>query len=117
MENKKEKKPINLLALIPIRSIQWEKKGDGLIDLLKPKFKHRLVKKIIPHQKKPYFKIKLDEIGSFIWGLCDGCATVKELGEILKEKFGDQVEPVYDRLALFLQNLEKHQFISYKNHS
>lgn len=106
---------INLLDLIPVRNINWEKKEDGLIILLKPKFKHPFFKKyILPYLKKPYYKIKLDAVGSFTWELCDGSLTVKELAKNLGYKFGDKVEPLYDRLSLFLQNLEKNRFIRYK---
>lgn len=110
-----EETKINLLDLIPVRNIKWEKKEDGLIVLLKPKFKHSLLKKyVLPRLKNPYFKIKLDHVGSFIWELCDGNRRVEELAKSLKDKFGDEVEPLYDRLALFLQSLERNHFIFYK---
>lgn len=111
----KKQKIINLIELVPVRNIKWEKKENGLIVLLKPKFKHTFFKKYIPLRfKSPYYKIKLDAIGSYVWELCNGHLTVKELGQKLKYKFGDDVEPIYNRLALFLQNLEKNHFISYK---
>ena len=45
---------INLLELIPVKNIKWEKKDDGLIVLLKPKFKHPFFKKhILPRLKYP----------------------------------------------------------------
>ena len=110
-----EKSKINLLDLIPVRNIKWEKKEDGLIVLLKPKFELAFLKKyVLPRLKKPYFKIKLDPVGSFIWEHCDGSLRVKEVAKNLKDKFGEDVEPLYDRLALFLQSLEKNHLIFYK---
>jgi len=110
-----EKSKINLLDLIPVRNIKWEKKEDGLIILLKPKFGLAFLKKyVLPRLKKPYFKIKLDPVGSFIWEHCDGSLRVKEVAKNLKDKFGEEVEPLYDRLALFLQSLEKNHLIFYK---
>ena len=110
-----EKSTINLLDLIPVRNIKWEKKEDGLIVLLRPKFELPLLKKyILPRLKNPYFKIKLDHVGSFIWELCNGSLRVEELAKSMKDKFGDEVEPLYDRLALFLHSLEKSHFIYYK---
>ena len=110
-----EKSKINLLDLIPVRNIKWEKKEDGLIVLLKPKFELALLKKyVLPRLKNPCYRIKLDPVGTFIWELCDGNLSVKKLAKSLKEKFGDEVEPFYDRLALFLQSLEKNHFIFYK---
>jgi hypothetical protein len=102
---------MNLLELVPVHNIQWEK-IEGLIVLLKPKFKHPiLIKYLLPRMKSPHFKIKLDEIGSYFWENCDGNRTVGELAEIQKKKFGEKIEPLYDRISLFLQNLEKHGFI------
>ena len=109
-----EKTKINLLDLIPVRNIKWEKK-EGLIVLLKPKFKHPFLKKyVLPRLKNPCYKIRLDPVGTFIWELCDGSLSVKKLAKSLKDEFGDKVEPLYDRLALFLQSLEKNHFIFYK---
>ena len=110
-----EKSEINLLDLTPVRNIEWEKKEDGLIVLLKPKFKLAFLKKyVLPRLKSPYFKIKLDRVGSFIWENCDGSLRVGELAKSLQDKFGEDVEPLYDRLALFLHSLEKNDLIFYK---
>ena len=106
---------INLLDLIPVKSIKWQKNEEGLIILLKPKFKNPfLAKHILPRLKNPYYKINLDAVGSSVWELCDGYLNVKELGKRMKDKFGDKVEPLYDRLALFLQDMEKNRFIVFK---
>ena len=110
-----DKPEINLLDLVPVKNIQWEKTEDGLVVLLKPKFQHPFFKKhVLPRLKRPYFKVKLDAVGSFVWEQCDGKQTVQEVAQNLKEKFGEEVEPLYDRIALFLQNLEKNRFIYYE---
>ncbi len=106
---------INLLELVPVRTISWEKSQEGLVVLLKPKFRHPfLVKHLLPRLRRPHYKIKLDSIGSFAWELCDGNRSVKELAECMSQEFGETVEPIYDRLTLFLQSLEKNRFIHYK---
>ena len=111
-----EPQAVNLLELIPDQNLQSEKTEDGLYVLLKPKYRHPwLVKHVLPRLKNPHFKIKLDEIGSFIWDHCDGRKTVKEIGSELQNKFGDKVEPLYERLGNFFQNLEKNKFITFKN--
>jgi hypothetical protein len=110
-----DKPQINLLELVPVRNIKWEKKEDGLIVLLKPKFKHPFFKKyVLPRMKKPHFMIKLDAVGSFVWEHCDGKKNVKEVARRLKDKFGESAEPLYDRLSLFLQSLEKNRFIYFQ---
>jgi hypothetical protein len=107
---------VNLLELIPEQNIPSEKKENGLYILLKPKYSHPwFVKHILPRLKNPHYKIKLDDIGSFIWDHCNSRKTVKEISVKLKEKFGDKVEPLYERLGAFFQNLEKNKFITFKN--
>lgn len=107
----------NLFDLIPEHKIQFEESSDGFITLIKPKFKNKfLVKYILPRIKKPNFKIKLDQFGSFVWKQCDGINTVEQIANLLKAKFQDEIDPVHDRLALFLQSLARHQFIAYKNY-
>lgn len=109
-------KEINLLDLIPVQNLQSKKSEGGLFTLLKPKFNHPLLAKyLLPRLSRPHFQIKLDEIGSFTWNLCDGVNTVKDIGQQLKDKFGERVEPLYERLGLFFQNLEKNRFITFKN--
>ena len=117
LKNKKnlEKKDINFLELIPVKNIKWEKREGGLIVLLKPKFKNKFFVKYFLHKmKRPFFRIKLDEIGSYVWELCNEQNTVFEIGEKLKERFGEKIEPVYERLSLFLKQLEKGECIKFK---
>ena len=112
----KEPSPVNLLSLIPEHNILSKKTEEGLTILLKPKYRHPwMVKHVLPRLKNPHFKIKLDDIGSFIWELCDGMRTFEKIGEKLREKFGEKVEPLYERLGTFFQNLEKNKFIIFKN--
>ena len=57
----------------------------------------------IPQHKKT----ELDAYGSFVFKNLDGKTSVEELGNRLREHFGDQIEPVYDRLVAYLQYLER----------
>ncbi|MCP2619715.1 PqqD family protein [Candidatus Aminicenantes bacterium AC-334-K16] len=112
MNRKKEEiQPFNLLDLVPQRVAKWEEVDERVI-ILKPKFTHPwAVKNILPRLRKPYYRVKLDEIGSAVWRLCDGRRTVKEIGELLTQTFGEQVEPLYERLGYFFQMLERNRFI------
>lgn len=111
----KGKEKINFLDLIPIRTTQWEKRENELVVLLKPKFRNKLIAKyILPKMKNPFFRIKLDEIGSFVWKLCNEKNTVWDIGVKLKEEFGEKIEPVYDRLIIFLKQLERGKCIKFK---
>jgi hypothetical protein len=111
----KETQQINLLELIPEKNLDWEKQDNGLIVLLKPKFQHPFLKKhILSRLKRPFYRVKLDDVGSFIWMQCDGKTPVKQVAQSLKKEFGEKIEPLYDRLSLFLQHLERNHFISFK---
>ena len=106
---------INLLDLIPGRKCQWEMEGETVI-ILYPKFRNKLlVRTILPRMKKPHWKVHLDDIGSWVWQRCDGRATVREIAEGMKDHFGEKVEPVYERLSIFLRSLEGDKFICYEN--
>ena len=115
MTNKnKQSQEQNLLELVPEKNIEWEKTEEGLICLLKPKFQLPFLRKhILPRLKHPYYKINLDRIGSLFWENCDGVRTVEDIAKRMKAELGDEVEPLYERITLFLQSLEKNKFIRF----
>ena len=109
---------VNLLDLIPVKNIKFEESSDGLITIFKPKFKNKLmVKYIASRLKSPDYKVNLDEFGSFVWKHCDGKNTVEQIGELLKHNFQEDIEPVYERLAVFIQSLARYNFLEYKNYN
>jgi hypothetical protein len=101
----------NLLDLVPKKLVESEKREDGKsgeLDLLLPRFNNPFfLKYFVPKRKSPYIKIKLDKLGTAFWELCDGNSTVYEIGIKLKETFGDTIEPTYERLRVFIQQLIK----------
>lgn len=54
-----------------------------------------------------YKKISLDEYGSYVFRQLDGQKTVREIGQALEAAFGDRVQPLYERLSLFLSHVEQ----------
>lgn len=52
-----------------------------------------------------YKEITFDEISSEVFTQIDGIKTVKEIGEYLEIKFGDKVNPLYERLLVFLNHI------------
>lgn len=56
-------------------------------------------------------QIHLDEMGNFIWPLIDGERTIYDISVMVKEKFGDKAEPLYNRLVQYIRNLESYGFI------
>ena len=53
-----------------------------------------------------YKKTSLDEYGSCVFLQIDGKKTVKDIGENLEIKYGDEAHPIYERLLLFLNHID-----------
>jgi len=105
----------NYLERKPLRqpSLQYTEAEDGLVTLNRENtgFMNKLAQKLF--RKPPVSYIHLDEHGSFIWLLLDGEKTVEEIGIPLKEKFGEDAEPLYPRLTKYLSILESYGFIEW----
>ena len=112
----KNKKTENYLERIPMRKqgLVWnvDKEGTVTLDIENKGVFHRIAQKLL---KKPKIShIHLDEMGSFLWPLLDGGKNIIELGVLVKEEFGEKAEPLYERLAKYIQILENYQFIQWK---
>jgi len=104
----------NLLTLRPKWSRDWDKTTSNLTVIRVPKFGNHLFGNwIMKKLKNPYYSLKLDEVGTFVWEHCNGLENVREIGEKLKKKYGKKVEPVYDRLGIFFKHLEKSKSITW----
>jgi len=99
---------LNLLELTPRRRRPYEERGGGRVAVLLPRYGEGRVGKLLERffQRGPV-KLELDEVGTAAWLLCDGGHTVQEIGELLRERFGERVEPVYDRLGIFVEQLAR----------
>ena len=104
--------PKNYLENIPKRTdIKWEKDDGGLVTLIVENkgWVNRIAQVFF---KRPNFSnIHLDENGSFVWLLIDGETDIIKIGEKVKERFGENAEPLYERLAQFFKMLEGYHFV------
>lgn len=111
----KEEAP-NLLELIPERLVECNKTAEGLTYLVIPKFRGKRFGAFLTNRlRHPTWKIDLDEIGTFVWDQIDGKKTVDKISEKMKSRFGDKVEPVYERLNAFLYTMRKEELIRFTN--
>jgi len=109
----KRRRELNLLALRPVRNVLWETSAEGRVVLLVPKFRNRLmVRLLVPLLKRPSVKLTLDAIGSDVWTLCDGETNVGTIARRLAEKYGDRADPGHDRLARFFKALERDRLVT-----
>ena len=105
-------KSLNLLELYPLQNVNWKQNDDGLVILLSPKIKNPLLVKLFGRlMKRPDCQIKLDELGSFVWHRIDGFTNVQNIGDALVNKYGKKIEPVFQRLNLFINSLAHNKFI------
>jgi len=110
----REKESKNLYELRPRRLVEWETGQNQQVTLLIPKFRTGLIARVLqPRLRRPQFRIKLDEFGSFVWLLCTGETNVRSIGEQMRSRFGETAEPIYDRISRFLQQLESSKFIDF----
>ncbi|HEY3356520.1 MAG TPA: PqqD family protein [Polyangia bacterium] len=102
----------NLLDLAPTREVGAERTAEGRVVLLRPRFKSGpLARWVQPRLRRPYYRIHLDDIGTFVWDHIDGATTVGAIADGARAEFGERIEPVYERLHLFLQQLEQGKMI------
>ncbi len=112
----KKKKQENYLERRPVRreGLAWNTDQEGLVtlELQNTGIMNRVAQRLFKKPKVSY--VHLEEIGSFVWPLLDGSRTILTLGEAVKERFGEQAEPLYERLAKYFQILDSYHFVEWK---
>ncbi len=73
---------------------------------------NRIAQTLFKKPKTSY--VHLDALGSFVWQKIDGKKNIIEIGNEVKEHFGDEANPLYERLAKYFQILESYGFITFK---
>lgn len=106
---------VNLLDLIPERTRAFRDEENGTITVLIPRFGDGRVGSFLQRfvGKSP-IQLRLDGVGTAVWRLCDGRRSVYEIGGCLKEQFGEGIEPVYERLGVFLRQMKKAGIIDWR---
>ncbi len=103
----------NYLEKIPLISnkIDWILEDNGLvtISIENKGIFNRIFQILFKKPKISY--IHLDEFGSNVWQLIDGKRDIIQIGKMFEEKFGNEVNPLYERLAKFFQILSSYGFI------
>ena len=107
-ENYLERRPIR-----PAR-IKWSTDEEGIVtlDIENTGFFNRVAQKLFKKPKVSH--IHLDKLGSFVWPLIDGEKDIIALGVLVTEQFGEEAEPLYERLAKYFQILESYSFVEWK---
>ncbi|MBP3313150.1 MAG: PqqD family protein [Oscillospiraceae bacterium] len=106
----------NFLDRIPVVSseIRVTTEEDGKVVLEKDNkgLMNRFAQLVFGKPKVSY--IHLDDMGSFILPLMDGETDVHALGEKVHERFGENAEPLYERLCQYLSTLHSYGLVDWK---
>ena len=111
---KKADRDFDLGNLIPVKAVGDEIDENGNIIVLRPKFVHGPLAWWLQHRlKRPYFRVHLDKIGSYVWNLIDGNNTINDIAKQLEQKFGKEVFPAKKRVELFMKQLKSGDMIEF----
>ena len=94
--------------------IKWSADDEGIItlDIENTGLFNRVAQKFFKKPKVSH--VHLDKVGSFVWPLLDGEKDIVAIGVLVKEHFGEEAEPLYERLAKYFQILDSYSFVEWK---
>ncbi|MBT8461622.1 MAG: PqqD family protein [Gemmatimonadetes bacterium] len=110
------RRPPNLLDMTPVREVEWEEDEGGIVTLVRrrPAIRGpRSLARWISYLMAPP-RIRLDDVGSYAWLRIDGGTDVRRLVALVREEFGDRVEPVSQRLGQLIRLLHRERFVRYR---
>ncbi len=103
----------NYLDKIPRHTpyLNWTSDENGLVILEQENrgAVNKLAQILIKKPKISY--IHLDSLGSFIWLAVDGEKNIYHIGKEVSEHFGEQAEPLYERLTKYFDILKNYGFV------
>lgn len=83
--------------------------GEVIVAMKNKGFTNRIAQKFF---KKPAVSnITLEGMGSFIFKAIDGKRTVYDIGLMVHDEFGEEAEPLYERLSVYMKHLQQVGFI------
>ena len=109
----------NLMDMVPKRLRDFEKKEDGSISVLYPRFNWGPLRKWLqPYIRQPFFRINLDAIGSKVWERIDGKRTVYSISVKTARDFGEKEDEIWhQRMAIYMQMLRRSNLIRWQENS
>ncbi len=103
----------NFLNLVPRinEGLNWNKDENDIVtlEIENRGLFNRIAQRVFKKPKISY--VHLDELGSFVWLSIDGKTDIAEIGISVKERFGENAEPLYEKLAKYFQILKSYNFV------
>ena len=100
-----------MLDARPRQLFSSESVGEGASVVMVPKFPGKLAQWFMPKLSKTNFRVTLDALGTFVWQNCNGETAVKDIADRLRMKYGEETEPVYERVCEFIRQLHRSRLI------
>ena len=98
------------------RRLEWREAEDGRVIVLRPRFgEGRLGSWLASLLGMSPYRIRLDDIGTLVWRNCDGKTSAGEIAILLREAFGEAVEPAEDRLHNFITQMNRARMIDIRS--
>ena len=105
-----------VLRLRPVRNtaIQWQENEHGEAELTIPYRKDRLARIVaflvhLPEARK----VLLDEVGTYVWRMCDGNHTVEAIVRAMIKEYKMNRAEVEASVARYLQMLAERRFVGF----
>jgi hypothetical protein len=109
-----ELETVNLLDVSPVRLADWTEK-QGRVVVIRPKSLRagplRWVDLLLYLLSAR--RVRLDPFGSFAWLQFDGKRSVGQVVVLLREEFGEEVEPAEERLGHLVRVFRREGFVAY----
>lgn len=92
-------------------SYEWTSDEDGIITILQENkgVFNTIAQKLL--HKPRITQVHMEKFGSFIWLQLDGQSSVYDIGKKVSDEFGEKAEPLYERLSVYMKQLENCEFI------
>lgn len=96
-----------IMGCVPHRLGRWQADGDARVVVERPRPETRGLRGAFDHLRwlMSHPKIRLDDLGSFVWQRLDSGETLDEIARASIEAFPDRAEGMEQRLALFVTAL------------
>ena len=96
---------VNFLDMVPVRRKGLERDGEFLkVPVYRSGFGKKMAERFDLRTKRG---IRLDEYGWAIWDLSNGVRDIRKIGELVKKRFGEEIDPLYPRLSKFYAYMVK----------
>jgi hypothetical protein len=100
--------------LVPVPQHRSEEEPDGRVTVLVPRFSGRWARRwVLPLFARQEVRLRLDELGSFVWHQCDGRTTVGEIAARLHAASDAERAEAGARVMSFLRQLARYDSVTF----